>query len=92
MAGHWAIIAEDPEREAAIVGPHALNQMNQYIEWGAFGPPASTPRFPDEKAALTQALYRLEDGDNAVERSVELQEVSRRSRTCISGRSCRASR
>ena len=55
VAGHWAIIAEDPEREAAIVGPHALYQMNQYIEWGAFGPPASTPRFPDAKAALTQA-------------------------------------
>ena len=66
MAGHWAIIAEDPEREAAIVGPHALNQMNQYIEWGAFGPPASTPRFPDAKAALTQALYRLEDAEQAV--------------------------
>ena len=66
VAGHWAIIAEDPEREAAIVGPHALHQMNQYIEWGAFGPPASTPRFPDAKAALTQALYRLEDADQAV--------------------------
>jgi alkanesulfonate monooxygenase SsuD/methylene tetrahydromethanopterin reductase-like flavin-dependent oxidoreductase (luciferase family) len=72
VAGHWAIISEDPEREAAIVGPHALYQMNQYIEWGAFGPPASTPRFADEKAALTQALYRLENGDEAVRSLVEL--------------------
>jgi alkanesulfonate monooxygenase SsuD/methylene tetrahydromethanopterin reductase-like flavin-dependent oxidoreductase (luciferase family) len=66
VAGHWAIIAEDPEREAAIVGPHALYQMNQYIEWGAFGPPDKTPRFPDEKSALTQAFYRLENADAAV--------------------------
>jgi alkanesulfonate monooxygenase SsuD/methylene tetrahydromethanopterin reductase-like flavin-dependent oxidoreductase (luciferase family) len=72
VAGHWAIIAEDPEREAAVVGPHALYQMNQYIEWGAFGPPATTPRFPDEKSALTQALYRLEDADAAVTSIVEL--------------------
>jgi alkanesulfonate monooxygenase SsuD/methylene tetrahydromethanopterin reductase-like flavin-dependent oxidoreductase (luciferase family) len=74
VAGHWAIVAEDPEREAATVGPHALYQMNQYIEWGAFGPPESTPRFPDARAALTQALYRLQDADAAVNSLVELLE------------------
>jgi alkanesulfonate monooxygenase SsuD/methylene tetrahydromethanopterin reductase-like flavin-dependent oxidoreductase (luciferase family) len=72
VAGHWAIVAEDPEREAAIVGPHALYQMNQYIEWGAFGPPESTPRFPDAKSALAQAFYRLEDADSATKSLVEL--------------------
>jgi alkanesulfonate monooxygenase SsuD/methylene tetrahydromethanopterin reductase-like flavin-dependent oxidoreductase (luciferase family) len=72
VAGNWSIIAEDPEREAAIVGPHALYQLNQYIEWGAFGPPESTPRFPDAHAALTQALYQLCDAETAVTNLVEL--------------------
>jgi alkanesulfonate monooxygenase SsuD/methylene tetrahydromethanopterin reductase-like flavin-dependent oxidoreductase (luciferase family) len=66
IAGHWAIISDDPEREAAAVGPHALYQGNQYIEWGAFGPPETTPRFPDAAAALAQGLYRMWDADTAV--------------------------
>lgn len=72
IAGHWAIISDDPEREAKIVGPHALYQGNQYIEWGAFGPPESTPRFPDAATALQQGLYELWDGDTAVTKLVEL--------------------
>jgi alkanesulfonate monooxygenase SsuD/methylene tetrahydromethanopterin reductase-like flavin-dependent oxidoreductase (luciferase family) len=71
IAGHWAIIAEDPEREAERVGPHALYQGNQYIEWGAFGPPDTTPRFPDAKAALQHGLYELWDADTAVARLTE---------------------
>jgi alkanesulfonate monooxygenase SsuD/methylene tetrahydromethanopterin reductase-like flavin-dependent oxidoreductase (luciferase family) len=66
IAGHWAIISEDPEREAATVCPHALYQANQYIEWGAFGPPESVPRFPDAATALAQGLYTLWDADTAV--------------------------
>jgi alkanesulfonate monooxygenase SsuD/methylene tetrahydromethanopterin reductase-like flavin-dependent oxidoreductase (luciferase family) len=66
IAGNWAIISEDPEREAEIVGPHVLYQSNQYIEWGAFGPPDTTPRFPDAKAALREGLYELWDADTAV--------------------------
>jgi len=66
VAGHWAIISDDPEREAAIVGPHALYQANQYIDWGAFGPPESVPRFPDARTALEQGLYSLWDPDTAV--------------------------
>ncbi|MFM7273998.1 MAG: LLM class flavin-dependent oxidoreductase [Gammaproteobacteria bacterium] len=72
VAGHWAIISEDPEREAAIVGPHVLYQANQYIEWGAFGPPESVPRFPDAKTAIEQGLYELWDGDTAVEKLTAL--------------------
>ena len=61
IAGHWAIISDDPEREAAIVGPHVLYQSNQYIEWGAFGPPDQLPRFPDAQAAIANGLYELWD-------------------------------
>jgi len=72
VAGHWAIIAPDPEREAATVGPHVLHQANQYIEWGAFGPPESVPRFPDAAAAIAQGLYELWDADTAVTELVGL--------------------
>jgi alkanesulfonate monooxygenase SsuD/methylene tetrahydromethanopterin reductase-like flavin-dependent oxidoreductase (luciferase family) len=72
IAGHWAIISDDPEREAAAIGPHALYQGNQYIEWGAFGPPDTTPRFPDAATALSQGLYRLWDADTAVREFTQL--------------------
>lgn len=65
-AGHWGIIAEDPEAEAARVGPHVLYQTNQYIEWGAFGPPDQVPPFPDAPTAIREGLYELWDGDQAV--------------------------
>ncbi|MFZ8887336.1 MAG: LLM class flavin-dependent oxidoreductase [Steroidobacteraceae bacterium] len=68
IAGNWAIISDDPQREAEIVGPHVLYQSNQYIEWGAFGPPDAVPRFPDAATALAQGLYELWDADTAVER------------------------
>jgi alkanesulfonate monooxygenase SsuD/methylene tetrahydromethanopterin reductase-like flavin-dependent oxidoreductase (luciferase family) len=72
IAGHWAIISDDPERESAAIGPHALYQSNQYIEWGAFGPPDITPRFPDAQTALSQGLYRLWDADTAVREFTQL--------------------
>ena len=65
-AGHWGIIAEDPEAEAARVAPHVLYQTNQYIEWGAFGPPDQTPLFPDAATAIREGLYELWDGDQAI--------------------------
>ena len=64
--GHWGIIAEDPEREAALVGPHVLHQTNEYISWGAFGPPEETPLFPDAASAIEGGLYELHDGPGAV--------------------------
>ena len=65
-AGNWAIVADDPEREAAKVAPHVLYQTNAYIGWGAFGPPETTPLFPDGRAAIEGGLYELWDPDTAV--------------------------
>jgi len=76
IAGSWGIVSDDPEREARAIGPYALYQSNQYIEWGAFGPPETTPRFPDAKTALAQGLYQLWDADQAV------TEITRLLREC----------
>jgi alkanesulfonate monooxygenase SsuD/methylene tetrahydromethanopterin reductase-like flavin-dependent oxidoreductase (luciferase family) len=65
-AGHWAIVADDPEREAAKVGPHVLYQTNAYIRWGSFGPPETTPEFPDARSAIAGGLYELWDVETAV--------------------------
>lgn len=65
-AGNWAIIAEDPEAEAANVGPHVLYQTNEYVSWGAFGPPDEVPLFPDSDSAIRDGLYELWDADQAV--------------------------
>ncbi len=71
-AGHWAIIAPDPEAEAARVADHALYQTNAYVSWGAFGPPDEVPLFPDGKTALEQGLYDLWDASQAVRELTEL--------------------
>jgi alkanesulfonate monooxygenase SsuD/methylene tetrahydromethanopterin reductase-like flavin-dependent oxidoreductase (luciferase family) len=65
-AGHWGIIAKDPEAEAAKIGAHVLYQINQYVAWGAFGPPEQVPLFPDAPSALRDGLYDLCDADAAV--------------------------
>ena len=65
-AGHWAVVSDDPEAEARRIGPHVLYQGNEYIKWGAFGPPATVPQFPDESSAITQGLYSLWTADEAV--------------------------
>ena len=65
-AGHWAIIAADPEREAAKLAGPVLYQSNTYIEWGAFGPPDQVPRFSDARSAIRDGLYRLWDAEQAV--------------------------
>ncbi len=67
-AGDWAIVSRDPEREAANVGDHVLYQINEYVSWGAFGPPDSVPKFPDAATALRDGLYVLSTPDAAVER------------------------
>ena len=66
-AGCWAIIAEDPEAEAARIGDHILYQANEYIKWGAFGPPEETPLFETPQQAIENGLYELWDADMAVE-------------------------
>ncbi len=65
-AGNWGIIAPDPEAEAAKVGDYVLYQTNQYVSWGAFGPPDQVPLFPDAQAAIRDGLYELWDADAAV--------------------------
>jgi len=67
-AGDWAIVSEDPQREAASIGEHVLYQTNEYIAWGAFGPPDQVPRYRDPAAALREGLYQLSTPDAAVQR------------------------
>ncbi len=67
FAGNWAIVAADPEREAARVGDHVLYQVNEYVKWGAFGPPGEVPEFPDAPTAIENGLYELWTADQAVE-------------------------
>lgn len=66
VLGCWGIIAQDPEAEAARIGEHVLYQANEYIKWGAFGPPGQTPLFEDAASAIENGLYQLWDADTAV--------------------------
>ena len=66
VLGCWAIIAEDPEEEARKVGEHVLYQANEYIRWGAFGPPDETPTFDSAESAIANGLQELWDADTAV--------------------------
>jgi alkanesulfonate monooxygenase SsuD/methylene tetrahydromethanopterin reductase-like flavin-dependent oxidoreductase (luciferase family) len=72
VAGHWAIISPDPEAEAQRVGPHVLYQANEYIRWGAFGPPETTPLFATARDAIDNGLYELWDADTAVAKLTDL--------------------
>lgn len=67
FAGHWGIIAPDPEREAAEIGEYALYQTNAYVSWGAFGPPDETPQFADAESVLRDGLYEMHDAASAVD-------------------------
>ncbi|MFT7654039.1 MAG: alkanesulfonate monooxygenase SsuD [Limisphaerales bacterium] len=73
VLGCWAIIAEDPEAEAARIGEHVLYQTNEYIRWGAFGPPDETPLFETASDAVENGLYELWDADTAVSNLKKLQ-------------------
>ncbi len=72
FAGHWAIVAEDPEAELERVGPHVLYQANEYVRWGAFGPPDQVPPFPDAASAARDGLYQLWTPEQAIEGLVEM--------------------
>lgn len=65
-AGQWVIVDDDPERAWAKAGPHAVDQLNKYIGWGAFGPPEAIPLFPDPQAVLDAGAYQVWDPDTAV--------------------------
>jgi alkanesulfonate monooxygenase SsuD/methylene tetrahydromethanopterin reductase-like flavin-dependent oxidoreductase (luciferase family) len=66
ILGCWAIIAEDPEAEAARIADHILYQTNAYIQWGAFGPPEQATLYDDVFSAIENGLYELWDADMAV--------------------------
>lgn len=63
--GNQWIVAHDPERAWAEVGPHVLHQVNKYAEYGAFGPPELVPRLDDPAQVLALGHYRLLDGPAA---------------------------
>ncbi len=65
-AGHWGIVADDPEAEANRIAEFALYQTNAYVSWGAFGPPDEVPLFPDGHTALREGLYQMWDPAQAV--------------------------
>jgi alkanesulfonate monooxygenase SsuD/methylene tetrahydromethanopterin reductase-like flavin-dependent oxidoreductase (luciferase family) len=67
VLGCWGLVADDPKAEAERAGPHALYQANEYIRWGAFGPPGTVPEFPDAATALDQGLYELWEPAQAVD-------------------------
>jgi alkanesulfonate monooxygenase SsuD/methylene tetrahydromethanopterin reductase-like flavin-dependent oxidoreductase (luciferase family) len=64
LGNQW-IVADDPERAWAAVGPHVLYQVNRYIDFGIFGPPETTPRLTDPQQLLDMGQYRLWDGPAA---------------------------
>ena len=70
VAGCWGVVAEDPAREAELLGPHLLHQMNGYREMGAFGGGDEAPRFHNAKEAVEQGLYQFWTPDQAVDNIV----------------------
>jgi alkanesulfonate monooxygenase SsuD/methylene tetrahydromethanopterin reductase-like flavin-dependent oxidoreductase (luciferase family) len=72
VLGCWAIIAEDPEAEARRIGDHILYQINEYIRWGAFGPPEQATLFDDVMVAIENGLYELWDAEMAVSNLTKL--------------------
>lgn len=61
----WWVVAEDPEREWARVGDHALYQINRYVDWGAFG--EGVPRFTHRDQILEAGIWQALDGPAAVQ-------------------------
>lgn len=60
----WWVIAEDPERTWARIGPHALYQVNKYIATGGFEEDMEPYETADE--LLERGHYTLYDGPTAV--------------------------
>ncbi len=69
VAGKWALIAEDPEREWARVGDQILYQINDYIAAGSGG---GIEPFTSPQQVLDNNLYVLWDGATAVREIVAM--------------------
>jgi alkanesulfonate monooxygenase SsuD/methylene tetrahydromethanopterin reductase-like flavin-dependent oxidoreductase (luciferase family) len=67
----WIVVAEDPERAWAHVGPRALYQINMYIDWGGFG---DAPRFAAPDDLLEAGIYQAWDGATAAQALGDLVE------------------
>jgi alkanesulfonate monooxygenase SsuD/methylene tetrahydromethanopterin reductase-like flavin-dependent oxidoreductase (luciferase family) len=61
LGNQW-IVADDPERAWAAVGPHVMYQVNAYIDFGMFG---ALPRLEDPQQVLDMGMYTLLDGPAA---------------------------
>jgi alkanesulfonate monooxygenase SsuD/methylene tetrahydromethanopterin reductase-like flavin-dependent oxidoreductase (luciferase family) len=85
----WAVIAEDPERAWAHIGPHAVRQLNHYVETGGWG---DEPPFRDPADVLTRGAYSLWDAETAVReitalRSKYPQVTDQLLQSCVPGES-----
>lgn len=56
------LIAPDPERAVAELGPFLLHQVNQYIDFGFIDP----PHYTDARDAIRDGHYEVVDADGAV--------------------------
>jgi alkanesulfonate monooxygenase SsuD/methylene tetrahydromethanopterin reductase-like flavin-dependent oxidoreductase (luciferase family) len=60
---YWAIVAEDPERAIAEVGPHFMYQVNDYIDYGFLG---EIPHYEDPQKVVDDGIYLVLDEEAAV--------------------------
>lgn len=61
---YWAIVAEDPERAIAEVGPHIMYQVNDYIDYGFLG---NVPHYTDPQKIVDDGVYLVLDEEAAVD-------------------------
>jgi alkanesulfonate monooxygenase SsuD/methylene tetrahydromethanopterin reductase-like flavin-dependent oxidoreductase (luciferase family) len=64
----WPIIAPDPEAVWARIAPHAVYQLNAYLDWEG----SDAPRYTDAASVLERSAYRLLDADGAVAHYTDL--------------------
>ncbi len=72
FAGQWIIVAKDPQATWSRIGQHAVYQLNEYISWGAFGPPDQVPQFESAEQIAEAGAYQLINADQAVDQLVDL--------------------
>ena len=65
-AGQWVIIAEDPEREWARIGDHALVPAQRVHRLGRLRPAGPGPAVPRRDAIVAAGAFQLWDPDTAV--------------------------
>ena len=72
-SGSWSIVAADPDRARAELGPCLVHQMRSYQSMGSFGG-SDAPAIDHPEAAIEQGFYEFWTPDEAIERiTAELQ-------------------